>query len=62
MESGRETVEWLKGSMLNHYKSTQPPEVYSLFENEFNNRIERSIGQERPYLFTFKRILLHAVR
>ncbi|MFI5387345.1 MAG: methyltransferase domain-containing protein [Fimbriimonadales bacterium] len=62
LESGTETFEWLKGSMLNHYKGTQPEEVYSLFEKEYRNRIERSIGQERPYLFTFKRILMHAVR
>jgi trans-aconitate 2-methyltransferase len=62
LKSGAETVEWMKGSLLNHYKSTQPPEVYSLFEIEFRNRVERSIGQEKPYLFTFKRILMHAVR
>lgn len=62
MESGNDVVEWLKGSMLNHYKKVQPEEVYSLFEREFHNRIDRSIGQERPYLFTFKRILIHAVK
>jgi trans-aconitate 2-methyltransferase len=62
LASGSETIEWLKGSLLNHYKSSQPAEVYSLFEKEFHNRIERSIGQEKPYLFTFNRILMHAVR
>lgn len=62
LASGADTVEWLKGSMLTHYKSTQPSEVYSLFEREFTNRIDRSIGQERPYLFTYKRIFMHAVR
>jgi trans-aconitate 2-methyltransferase len=62
LSSGMDTVEWLKGSLLNHYKAVQPPEVYALFEKEFQNRIERSIGQEKPYLLTYKRILMHAVR
>lgn len=62
LPSGAETAEWTKGALLNHYKATQPPEVYSLFETEYVNRIERSIGAEKPYLFTFKRILMHAVR
>ncbi len=62
LQSGDETSEWMKGSLLNHYKSNQPPEVYSLFETEFRSRIEKTIGQERPYLFTFNRILMHAVR
>lgn len=62
LQSGAETVEWMKGSLLNHYKSTQPPEVFSLFETEYRNQIDRAIGQQSPYLFTFKRILMHAVR
>jgi trans-aconitate 2-methyltransferase len=62
LASGSETTEWMKGSLLNWYKSTQPPEVWSLFEKEYASRIERTIGQERPYPFTFKRILMHAVR
>jgi len=62
LASGAEAAEWLKGSMLNHYKATQPPEVNSLFEREFRNRIDRLLGSEKPYLYTFKRILMHAVR
>jgi trans-aconitate 2-methyltransferase len=62
MESGADAVEWVKGSLLTHYKRTQPPEVYSLFETEYRNRVERAIGDKRPYLFTFNRILMHAVR
>ncbi|HVT13757.1 MAG TPA: methyltransferase domain-containing protein [Fimbriimonadaceae bacterium] len=62
LASGADTVEWLKGSMLTHYRATQPPEVYSLFEREFTNRIERSLGEERPYPFTYKRVFIHAVR
>jgi trans-aconitate 2-methyltransferase len=62
LESGSDTIEWMKGSMLTHHKINYPPEVFSLFETEFRNRVERSIGSERPYLFTFKRILMHAVR
>jgi trans-aconitate 2-methyltransferase len=62
LESGADTIEWMKGSMLTHHKINYPPEVYSLFETEFANRIERALGAERPYLFTFKRILMHAVR
>lgn len=62
LESGMEAAEWLKGSMLTHYQHVQPPEVYSLFEKEFFNRVERLVGLQRPYLFTFDRILIHAVR
>lgn len=62
LPSGIDAAEWLKGSLLTHYKSVQPAEVYSLFEREFYSRIERGIGQERPYLLTYNRILMHAVR
>ncbi len=62
LSSGAETYEWMKGSLLNHYKGTQPAEVWSLFEKEYRNRIERMLGDQKPYLLTFKRILMHAVR
>ncbi|HTQ09632.1 MAG TPA: methyltransferase domain-containing protein [Fimbriimonadaceae bacterium] len=62
LPQGSDAAEWLKGSMLNHYKAVQPAEVFALFEREFFNRIERLLGHEKPYLYTFKRILMHAVR
>jgi trans-aconitate 2-methyltransferase len=62
LASGSETVEWMKGSLLNFYKATQPAEVFSLFEKEYQNRVEQTYGKEKPYLFTYKRLLMHAVR
>jgi trans-aconitate 2-methyltransferase len=62
LASGEDTVEWMKGSLLNFYKATQPPEVFSLFEKEYQIRVMESYGSEKPYLFTYKRLLMHAVR
>lgn len=62
LTSGDEVKEWMKGSLLGHYRATQPPEVNSLFEKEYALRLDRELGATRPYPFTFKRILMHAVR
>lgn len=62
LPSGAEVKEWVKGSLLGHYRATQPEEVYALFEKEYGLRLDREIGAIQPYPFTFKRILMHAVR
>ena len=62
LPSAEEVVEWMKGSMLTHYRSTMPAGVYHSFEIEYRRRVVEALGPEQPYLYTFKRILMHAVK
>ncbi len=55
-------VEWMKGSLLTCYKANMPAPTYQSFEDEFRRRVVAELGPDRPYLYTFKRILMHAVR
>ena len=55
-------VEWMKGSMLTWYKLHMPRATYEQFEEQFRNGVITELGDARPYLYTFKRILMHAVK
>lgn len=62
LPSSEEVVEWMRGSLLNWYKAAQPPEVFAEFERDYRSRIIGATNAAKPYLFTYKRILMHAVR
>ncbi len=62
LQRSEDTVEWMKGSLLTHYRATMPSSTYESFENEFRKRVVQALGTAEPYLYTFKRILMHAVK
>lgn len=51
-------IEWLKGAYLTFYQSHLSATEYPLFLDEYHNRMVRAFGQEVPFFFPFKRILL----
>jgi len=51
-------VEWVRASLLTAYQRRLPSEVYHRFVARYRERLLAQLGDARPYLFTFKRLLL----
>lgn len=61
LESREAVVEWVKGTLLTDYQKALPADVYARFLEEYRRRLMEKLDDSRPYPFTFKRILMHAV-
>ena len=57
-----EVVEWTRATLLTSYQRRLPPDVYDRFVARYRERLLAVLGDARPYLFTFKRLLLWADR
>ena len=62
LESRDAVVEWVKGTMLTDYQKALPAELYERFLEEYRVALRERLEDLRPFPFTFKRILMHAVR
>jgi len=51
-------VEWVRGTLLTAYERRMPAELFDAFLGRYRERLLAELGDARPYLFTFKRILL----
>jgi trans-aconitate 2-methyltransferase len=57
MDSGRDVLEWTKGSLLNGYKDRLTDEEFELFLNDYSKELLSEIG-EGSYFCTFRRTLI----
>ena len=57
-----EVVEWVRASLLTSYQRRLQPDVFDRFVARYRERLLAELGDARPYLFTFKRLLLWADR
>ena len=56
-------VEWVKGAMLTDFKKRLDDDLlYAKFLEEYRLRLLSRLDDDKPYLYTFKRILLWAER
>ena len=62
LESPGSVVEWVKGSILTEYQSRMAPELWERFLPAYRERLLPRLADERPWFFTFKRVLMHAAR
>jgi trans-aconitate 2-methyltransferase len=62
LESREAVVEWVKGSILTEYQSRLSPELYERFLETYRRRLLPRLADERPFFFTFRRVLMHAAR
>jgi trans-aconitate 2-methyltransferase len=53
-------VEWVKGTLLTHYRERLPAGVYEDFVARYRQRLLGRLGEHRPYFYPFKRILCWA--
>jgi trans-aconitate 2-methyltransferase len=51
-------VDWVKGTLLTDYKRRLPDPLYENFVTRYRERLLTELGGERPFRFTFKRVLL----
>lgn len=60
LESRESAFEWVKGSILTEYESRMPPGLYASFLGAYRERLLSRLADERPFFFTYKRVLMHA--
>jgi trans-aconitate 2-methyltransferase len=52
-----DVVEWCRGTLLTEYEKRLPPDLWHRFLEEYRRRIVATIPDERPYPYTYQRIL-----
>jgi trans-aconitate 2-methyltransferase len=55
-------VEWVLGTLLTDYEKRMPPELFARYVEEYRSRLLALLPDERPYLYTYQRILFWAER
>lgn len=60
LASREEVIEWVKGTLLTHYKKTLGPEGFEAFLTEYRWRLLRALPDSKPFFYPFKRILFWA--
>ncbi len=55
-----EVVEWVRGSFLNEYKARLTGADFERFFETYRERLLAVLPDERPFFFTFKRLLIWA--
>ena len=58
LPSTEDVVEWVRGALLTHYEALLTPEKFADFLGEYRTRLMQVLGSERPFFYTYKRILL----
>lgn len=58
LPSTDDVVEWVRGALLTHYQSQLAPERFEEFLTAYRARLHRVLGEERPFFYTYKRVLL----
>lgn len=62
LESRDAVFEWMKGTFLTGYQRSMPTDIYEHFRVEYRRRLLAKLEDTHPHLFTFNRILIHAVK
>lgn len=62
LASTDEVVEWVSGTLLTSYAARLPAALYEEFLPRYRARLLAELGEQRPYLYPFKRILMVASR
>jgi trans-aconitate 2-methyltransferase len=62
LPSPAEVVEWVRGTLLTDYQRRLPPDLWPRYLEEYRQRLMAALPDERPYFYTYKRILFWARR
>lgn len=62
LASREDVVTWVDGSLLSDYRRRLPGPLYARFLERYRERLFASIPDERPFFFTYRRLLVHARR
>lgn len=58
LESREEVIEWVKGTLLNYFKSRLPSPDYDNFVKEYRERLFQKLPDTKPFFYPFKRIFI----
>jgi len=58
LPSPEAVVDWVRGTTLTAYEERLGPEAFARFLDDYRARLLALVPDERPYLFTFRRILV----
>lgn len=53
-----DVVEWVRGALLTYYERFLSPDSFAEFVEAYRVELERELGRQSPYFYTYKRILL----
>jgi trans-aconitate 2-methyltransferase len=56
--STADVVEWVKGTTLTRFKRALPPDTYEAYVDRYRAELVARMGDRRPYLYPFRRILM----
>lgn len=62
LDSREAVFEWVRGTYLNWYAESLSTDLYQEFLAEYRRRLSAALPDDHPFLFTFRRILMHAVK
>jgi trans-aconitate 2-methyltransferase len=62
LESADHVIEWVQGTLLTPIKARLDPSEYSRFLERYRQALLPRLADERPFLYTFKRILFWAAK
>ena len=60
LDSTHSVFEWVKGSLLSHYRRALTVELYQRFETDYLQLLLKRAGDHKPYFYPFKRVLIWA--
>jgi trans-aconitate 2-methyltransferase len=58
LPSADDVVEWVRGALLTHYEGLLDADRYEQFLGEYRQELRNALGEQRPYFYTYKRVLL----
>jgi len=53
-----DVVEWTKGTLLTDYQRRLPAHLFERFVDEYRRRVVAELGDQSPYFYPFKRLLI----
>jgi trans-aconitate 2-methyltransferase len=56
LPSAHDVVEWVRGALLTHYEA-ELGERFDDFLAAYRDELQRALGDQRPYFYTYKRVL-----
>jgi trans-aconitate 2-methyltransferase len=60
LPSSADVVAWVRGTLLTPFRAALDDELYERFVADYTGRLVAELGDDEPYLYAFKRILVRA--
>ncbi|HEX2833866.1 MAG TPA: methyltransferase domain-containing protein [Thermoanaerobaculia bacterium] len=58
LPSTADVVEWVRGALLTHYEAALTKERFAEYLQAYRERLIAELGEERPFFYTYKRVLV----